>query len=71
LGLKNYKILKFLEGAPYQVQATLEWESLDVFEKASANEVAQKIFGDIKNFYEGEPLLLKGPIVAHESVSSS
>ncbi|KAI6771435.1 hypothetical protein HG531_009060 [Fusarium graminearum] len=71
LGLKNYKILNFQEGAPYQVQATLEWEGVEVFDKAAANEVTKEIFGDIKNFYNGEPMLLKGPVVAHESVSSS
>ncbi|KAI1071885.1 hypothetical protein NW752_001483 [Fusarium irregulare] len=71
LGLKNYKILNFQEGQAYQVQATLEWDSVEAFDKAAANEVAKDIFGDIKNFYNGEPMLLKGPVVAHENVSSS
>ncbi|EWZ33391.1 hypothetical protein FOQG_14011 [Fusarium oxysporum f. sp. raphani 54005] len=70
-GLKNYKILTFQEGAPFQIQATLEWESLEVFEKAAASEAAAAVFGDIKNFYDGNPVLLKGPVVASETVASS
>ncbi|KAG4263049.1 hypothetical protein FPRO03_10412 [Fusarium proliferatum] len=70
-GLKNYKIITFQEGAPFQVQATLEWESLEVFEKAAASEAAAAVFGDIKNFYDGNPVLLKGPVVASETVASS
>ncbi|KAF5705871.1 hypothetical protein FGLOB1_7768 [Fusarium globosum] len=70
-GLKNYKIITFQEGAPFQIQATLEWESLEVFEKAAASEAAAAVFGDIKNFYDGNPVLLKGPVVASETVASS
>ncbi|KAM0337495.1 hypothetical protein ACHAPQ_003066 [Fusarium lateritium] len=63
-GLKNYTILQFQEGAPYQIQATLRWGSVDEFDKAAASEVAAEIFGDIKNFYPGDPIILKGKIVA-------
>ncbi|KAF4343278.1 hypothetical protein FBEOM_2754 [Fusarium beomiforme] len=70
-GLKNYKILTFGEGQPYQIQAALEWESVEVFDKAAATEAAGEIFGDIKNFYDGNPIVLKGPVVANEAVASS
>ncbi|KAF5669985.1 hypothetical protein FHETE_4668 [Fusarium heterosporum] len=63
-GLKGYEILKFQEGAPYQIQATLHWDSVEDFNKASASEVAAEVFGDIKNFYDGQPILLKGEIVS-------
>ncbi|KAF4455742.1 hypothetical protein F53441_1941 [Fusarium austroafricanum] len=66
-GLKDYKILTFQEGAPYQIQATLEWDSVEAFDKAAASEAAAAVMGDIKNFYSGNPMILKGPVVAHET----
>ncbi|WZH45454.1 hypothetical protein QYS62_006513 [Fusarium acuminatum] len=63
-GLKGYTILQFQEGAPYQVQATLHWGSVEEFDKGAASEVAAEIFGDIKNFYTGDPIILKGKIVS-------
>ncbi|KAF4967447.1 hypothetical protein FSARC_5020 [Fusarium sarcochroum] len=70
-GLKNWKILTFQDGAPFQVQATLEWESVEAFNKAESTDAGKEIFGDVKNFYSESPVLLKGPVVAAESVASS
>ncbi|KAF5019231.1 hypothetical protein F66182_8772 [Fusarium sp. NRRL 66182] len=70
-GLKSYKVLTFEAGAPYQVQATLEWDSLEAFEKAGSSEENAAVFGDIVNFYSGSPIVLKGNIVASEAVAPS
>ncbi|KAF9771173.1 hypothetical protein IL306_011209, partial [Fusarium sp. DS 682] len=59
------------EAAPYHVQAPLEWDSVEAYDTAAATEAAGEVFGDIKNFYDGNPILLKGPVVASETVASS
>ncbi|KAM0541961.1 hypothetical protein ACHAPJ_013023 [Fusarium lateritium] len=70
-GLKSYKILTFQEGAPYQVQAILEWPSVEAFDKAAASETSSEIFGDLRNYYsEGDPIILKGKTIASELVTS-
>ncbi|KAF4451529.1 hypothetical protein FALBO_16315 [Fusarium albosuccineum] len=70
LGLQDWEILTFPADAPYQVQATLRWKSVDDFNRASSGEAADKVFGDIKNFFPGQPVLLKGDVVATEAVAS-
>ncbi|KAJ4256272.1 hypothetical protein NW762_009352 [Fusarium torreyae] len=71
LGLKSWKIISFEEGAPFQVQATLEWDSIEAIDKAVASEAGKEVFGDVPNFYSEQPVLLKGPVVGAETISSS
>ena len=63
-GLISWDIITFPADAPYQVQASLKWKSVEDFNAAAASEDAKAIFGDIKNFTSAEPVLLKGEVVA-------
>ncbi|KAJ4316993.1 hypothetical protein N0V84_007588 [Fusarium piperis] len=69
LGLLSWEILNFPADAPYQVQATLKWKSVADFEAAAASPAAEKVFGDIKNFTSAQPVLLKGDVVASQSLA--
>lgn len=60
----GWDVLTFPADAPYQVQATLRWKSLDDFNAAAAGEAAKTIFGDIPNFTTAQPILLKGDVIA-------
>ena len=62
-GLKSWKVLKFGDDAPYCVQATLEWGSMDNFKTAASSESAGEVMGDIKNFSDKDPILLAGELV--------
>ncbi|EEU36657.1 uncharacterized protein NECHADRAFT_51984 [Fusarium vanettenii 77-13-4] len=68
-GLLSWEILNFTADAPYQVQATLKWKSIADFEAAAASPAAEKVFGDIKNFTSAEPILLKGDVVASQTLA--
>lgn len=61
-GLKSWKVINFGEEAEYKVQATLEFGSMDEFQKAGAGSEAPEVMGDIKNFCDGQPILLSGPV---------
>ncbi|OJJ83094.1 uncharacterized protein ASPGLDRAFT_36556 [Aspergillus glaucus CBS 516.65] len=63
-GLLGWDVLTFPADAPYQVQATLRWKSLDDFNAAAAGEATKTIFGDIPNFTTAQPILLKGDVIA-------
>ena len=62
-GLKSWKVLKFGSDVPYSVQATLEWDSMESFQKAVQSESAGEVLGDIKNFSDKDPVLMAGEIV--------
>ena len=62
-GLQSWKVLKFGDDSPYCVQATLEWDSLDSFNKAASSDSASEVLGDIKNFSDKDPVLMPGEIV--------
>jgi uncharacterized protein (TIGR02118 family) len=66
-GLQSWEILKFPAGSPYQIQATLKWDSIESFEKAEAGEETKKVFGDIPNFTSSKPIVLKGEVSASSS----
>ncbi|ODM20827.1 hypothetical protein SI65_03880 [Aspergillus cristatus] len=63
-GLQGWDVLTFPVDAPYQVQATLRWKSLDDFNAAATSESAKPVFEDIPNFTAAQPILLKGDVVA-------
>ena len=62
-GLKSWKVLQFPADAPYCVQATLEWGSIDEFQKAATSESAKEVLGDVKNFSDKDPVLFSGEAV--------
>lgn len=61
-GLTSWTVLEFPSEAQFTVQATLEFESLESFQKAGAGSEAQEIFGDIKNFSDKDPVILVGEV---------
>jgi len=62
-GLTSWKVLKFGEDAPYLVQATLEFKSMDDFHKAGAGPEVGDVMADVKNFSDKEPVLMPGDVV--------
>lgn len=60
----GWDVLTFPADAPYQIQATLRWKSMDDFNAAAAGESTKAVFEDIKNFTSAQPILLKGTVVA-------
>ncbi|KAK5171808.1 uncharacterized protein LTR77_003444 [Saxophila tyrrhenica] len=62
-GLKSWKVIKMGEDSPYSVQATLEWGSMEDFQKAASSETAAKVMGDVPNFTDGSPTLMSGDVV--------
>lgn len=62
-GLTSWKVLKFNDDSPYCVQATLEFESMEAFQKAGASQEAGTVMGDIPNFCDKQPTILPGEVV--------
>ena len=61
-GLKSWKVLDFGKDAEYCVQATLEFGSIEDFQKAGASKEAVEVMGDIKNFSNKDPLIIPGTV---------
>ena len=61
-GLKSWKVIQFKEDAPYCVQATLEWGSMDEFNKAASGPETPEVLGDVPNFSDKEPILMPGDV---------
>lgn len=52
--------MQFGKNNPYQVQATLKWDSEASFDAAVAGPSAKVVFGDIPNYTTAKPVTLKG-----------
>ncbi|KAK5136234.1 hypothetical protein LTR08_003841 [Meristemomyces frigidus] len=61
-GLTSWKVIDFGKDAEFCVQATLEFESMDSFQKAAGSKEAGEVMGDVKNFADKNPLLIPGNI---------
>lgn len=59
-GLLNWDVVAYPSDAPHQVQCTLRWNKVDDFDAAAAGPAAAEVFGDIKNYTTGTPVVLKG-----------
>ncbi|CAJ2505467.1 Uu.00g128610.m01.CDS01 [Anthostomella pinea] len=67
-GLTSWKVAHYTnEGAPYVVQAWLEFGSADQWAKASASPEAKEVMGDIPNFSDKQPAMLIGDVVGGET----
>lgn len=67
-GLKCWKVANYNSpDAPYSVQAWLEWESKDHFDKGSASKEGAEIFGDVPKFCDDSPVILSGDMVGSAS----
>ncbi|EMC94850.1 hypothetical protein BAUCODRAFT_93390, partial [Baudoinia panamericana UAMH 10762] len=59
-GLKGWKVSDFGKDAEYCVGATLEWESMEAFQKGASSDDMKTILDDVKNFSDKEPMLMPG-----------
>lgn len=62
-GLKSWKVLKFEGDVPYSVQATLEWDSMDDYQKAVQAPETKEVLGDVENFSDKGPILMASNVV--------
>lgn len=62
-GLTGYHVLQFNADAPYCVQATLYFKTMEDFKKAAGGEHTAEVMGDVKNFSDKEPVLMPGEVV--------
>lgn len=68
-GLVSWKIIKYttaLDGSPskYLIAANLEWKSEEDIKSALQDPESAKIFADIPNFTNKQPITLGGPALA-------
>ncbi|KAJ1335050.1 EthD family reductase [Microdochium nivale] len=63
-GLKGWKVIKYDDNSPYSVQAILEWDTEENLNKTLSSEEAKDVFGDIVNFTDSKPELLRGQVQA-------
>lgn len=64
-GLTGWTVVKLDSKSGYQIQATLEFESVEKMTIAlQETEVVQKVMGDVPNFTNETPLSFGGAIVA-------
>jgi len=61
-GMTGYSVLKFAPGAPYAIQATLNFKSLADFQAAAGGEHTADILADVKNFSDKEPTLMPAEV---------
>ena len=61
-GLKSWKVINFGKDAEYCVQATLEFGSMEEFQKAGGSPEAGDVMGDVKNFSDQKPLIIGGSV---------
>jgi len=60
-GLKGWKVIQLDPSSGYQAQAILEWESVELMQKALANpDLTTGVMGDIVNYTNVQPLRLLG-----------
>jgi uncharacterized protein (TIGR02118 family) len=62
-GLLSWKIVQLPAGAPYSVQAILEFASKEGFADAQASVEAKAVMGDIPNFAGEGPVIFAGEVV--------
>jgi hypothetical protein len=59
-GLKSWEITRLAPDQPYQIQASLKFDTLAAWDAASTGPSSAIIFGDIPNFTTAKPLVVKG-----------
>ncbi|KAI0477419.1 hypothetical protein GGR56DRAFT_637242 [Xylariaceae sp. FL0804] len=63
VGLRNWKVVHYTDpSATYCVQALLDWDSAEAWEKAAGSSEGATVFGDIDNFSDQKPQTLVGEI---------
>ena len=61
-GLKSWKVIQFQGDSPYSVQATLEWGSMDDFNKALGGAETKEVMDDVPNFCDKGPTIMTGDV---------
>ena len=61
-GLRSWEVVKFESGAPYQVQATMTWDSIEAWKTATKRPDAAQIFSDIHNYTAAKPVSMPGTV---------
>lgn len=61
-GLKSWRVIYFGDDAPYAVQASLEWGSIQDFQDAAGSPEAKEVLGDVPNFADKDPVILSGEV---------
>ncbi|TGJ88420.1 hypothetical protein E0Z10_g362 [Xylaria hypoxylon] len=60
-GLKGWRVAQYTnEGAPYIIQAWLEWESKDHADAGLKSSDGGNIFADVPKFSDASPIVLSG-----------
>ncbi|KAF2187693.1 hypothetical protein K469DRAFT_569436 [Zopfia rhizophila CBS 207.26] len=62
-GMKSWSVTQFGEGSPYSTHCLMEWESLEAFGKAAAEDDTKAVMADIENFSNEKPILIQGSVV--------
>ncbi|KAF1827927.1 uncharacterized protein K489DRAFT_376086 [Dissoconium aciculare CBS 342.82] len=61
-GLQSWRIIQLAPGAPYSVQAILEFSSAEDLQKAQASPEAKDVMEDIPKFSSEKPVFLGGEL---------
>jgi uncharacterized protein (TIGR02118 family) len=61
-GLQSWRIIQLAPGAPYSVQAILEFSSAEDLQKAQASPEAKDVMEDIPKFSSEKPVFLGGEV---------
>lgn len=69
-GLKKCTVVQYADDSEYCVQAILEWESKDSFQKAMASDTVDPLMDDVKNFVDKAPTFLHGKVVCSSLVGT-
>lgn len=62
-GLKKCTVIQYTDNSGCCVQAILEWEVEDSFQKAMASDSVGVLMDDVKNFVDEAPTFLHGKVV--------
>lgn len=67
-GLKSWRVAQYTNpDSPYVIQAWLEWESKEAYEKGQASLEGADVFKDVPKFSDKTPVLLHGELVGSAS----
>lgn len=66
VGLQSWTVTDHIDddSQPYVITAALVWNSLEDFATGESTEAGKKVFGDIPNFTDIKPIVIKGDIKA-------
>lgn len=60
LGLQSWQVIQLEPGSEFQVLTALKWKDLKSWDTALTGPDSASVFGDLKNFTNGKPVVMKG-----------